>query len=428
MFKKLLVLGALALAIGATVRTVQVPTPGGAALFSFPLFQPRFASAEPENRWQPMWSIPTSRLQDMALAPDGSSVAWLDEEGAVSRLLGDDGSVLWKTPAYPGLDRVRINQQGTVIAFPLNTGARSTVRLLHPEYGAGRTALVSLHGSIRTAEITPDGKTALLGMEPGRIYQLPMQSEAAQPAVPRPLNDTLISLTSRLDADGQPVVYCSTRRGETLAWVSSPTEQPVWHETGKQGEPPMQVQTARIGDVMVCVQESGPQSPSPKIALREASTGRVLWSRTLSGFDPQVTLSDNGRYLAVTYSRPATPGSPVIERKLLVLDWQGNPLFPERGGVTFAPELVGFSAGGSCLTVRDPQGNLWLLNQRGQTLARMAPPRDEQGKPMRLHRTSLNPSGDYLLLHYSAEPKVAPASSAGRLCLYRFRGNGSQEP
>jgi len=418
--KRLLLIGALALAIGAAVRSLNVPVVAGSSLLPPLSLWSNMGISAPQQRWEPVWAVPVTDLVDMALAPNGSSVAWIDSKGTIRRIWGEDGRMLWETPPYSGLNRVLLNRQGVVIGYSMGQGERSSLRFLHPELGASRTALIPLRGAIQAATLTMDGSTALIGTNSGQLYTIPVRSDSAWAGTPRLLSEIPLSLDVQADPQSQPIVYCGTQ-STIAAWKLLPQEQNLWQtpalpirETGQSSQI-SEVIAAESGDALVRLTTVGVERTRPQITFLEASTGRQKWTQSLNGTNPRVKLSANGRFVAVTYSHRPNPKSIIVERKVAVFDHNGRRLFQDRGGISFSPELVAISAEGTCITVRDTQSNLWMLDNQGRTLARLRPPQDSTGNTLGLARAVASRDGAYLLLHYTGK------DNDQRLAFYRFQ-------
>lgn len=416
--KRLLVVGALALALGALVRVSGTSVAAGATLFPGLAIWSTPSSAKNQYQWTPVWTTPAPHLTDMTLAADGGSIAWLDRGGVIRRIQGDSGATAWETPSYTGLNHIQISSRGVVVAFSNAEAKRSSVRLLDPNVGAGRTSLFPLDGAIKTVEVTSDGDEAVFGMGTSRAYVVPMQNNAAWSGKPIELPGIPAAVDTATDENGHSTVVCGTQAGDLMAWTTQDGHIALWQDANESPRSVIGVKVSKDGSTAAILSADRDQSDRYRIAVWDVANGQRLWFEDFDGLNPCVRLSENGRFIALNYARlPVRPGPPpsdTVERKVTLFDRKGQRLFSERGSVSFSPELLAISPDGGCLTVRDTNSNLWTWDNKGRTIARLRPPHDAAGKPLALKSARTTPDGSTLLLHY------ADAEGGDQLSLYRY--------
>lgn len=377
MFKRVVILGGLALLMGVALRLSTAPSP---AIADPSPEVGQELPTPPDNsrpRWETLWTRPTPNLASLSLAPDGSSVAWVDRRGSVRRIQAATGKTLWQTEALAGINRLCIGPQGAVLAYSRMNPTQASVRILDPVVGAEKSALVPVDSAVWLAQLSGDGQKAIVGTGRASLYFIPMRRDAVVngPSVRLP------GIPESVDvAAGEPIALLGTwREGGICAWGLD--RSPRWQRAESQTSRTYEVQISADGTTAVAVSAEGPRRESARLHAWDARTGELLWIEDLGGSSPKVRVSANGKYIAVSYSRVAdySNGSKV-ERKVALFERDGRRRFEERGGIYFSPEVVCLSANGDRLTVRDQSGMLWTLDRDGRTVARLRLPKDEKDR------------------------------------------------
>lgn len=409
--KRLAILGALALAFGVTVRVMVAPVAAGSLFPNLRFWTVSATVSDHAVAWEPVWAADAPELADMAMAPDGGSVVWVAGGGVVRRLSGDTARTLWQTPPYSGMNRVRVNQDGMALVFSTGRPGRNAVRLLDADQGAGRSALALVDGTITSAELTQNGDRALIGVSNARVYVLSMQSSRAVLGNPIVLPSEPVAVTSFMDATNAPQALCGTQTGALLTWQLRQEGATPVSLTPPSGQPVARIVSSTDGNLTAVAYAPVGSHPA-RLELWDHAEKKRLWSVPLAGVPQRLQMSEDARVISVNFTRSEADQT---ERKVTLYDRSGKQLFAERGGLSFSPDVVAISASGDCLTVRDPAGNLWLLDNGGHTVGRLRAPADTAGRPLHLSRALATPDGRYLLLHYVG------ALGDGHLMLYRFR-------
>lgn len=412
MIKRLLILGACALAIGASARYFSRPTPAAANVFpdlTTPTLTP---TGNGHLRWEAVWTQDAPNLTDVVLATNGDSVVWVDTAGSIRRIDTASRRILWQTAPLPGVNTVRMGSQGTVLAYSRLNPANNIVRVLDATLGQQKSFQVPVQGAVWSAAITPDGTQAVIGTGNALLYCFPLGNNTTSPGLPISLPgipDTVDIATLKASTTGtkgnttETVALLGTwQDGGVCAWGLD--RLPRWRHEERMPDYSYNVVLSQDGSTAVAVASRGPRHESARLHVWDMSSGDLLFIEDLHGFAPKVAVSANGQQIAVTYSRTdgqetgiAPSDSNNVEHKVMLFDRTGRKLFEEKGGVFFAPDLVGLSADGTRLMVRDPHGTLWTLDNKGRTIARLP----FQGKTGQLSRVLTSQDGKYVLLYQS---------------------------
>ena len=426
MIKRIVLLGAFALATGAMVRLMTAPAPA-VALPGTDLLAAQTAllpaptpNGEVRPGWRLLWSRAAPDLVSASLAPDGSSVAWVDNHGSVRRMSGSEGRTLWRTESLKGVNRVlalpeRNGAAGGVLIYARMNPASPLVGLLDPAMGTNRRASFPVEGAVWSAAVAPGGDHAVVGTGHSLLYVLPLPAAipatvtgatttAAPPKIPSPL-----PIKVRVQgipevvtvASGEPVALAGTWQDAGVgAWGLDGMAR--WRHHEPQADRTYEVHLSADGAVAVAVSSRGPKEEGARLHVWNAHTGQLLWSQDLEASGARALVSADGRFIAVSYLRDVDSDgalNPSSERRLVLFDREGHRAFPEKGGLFFAPELVALSADGQRLTVRDSSGYLWTLDGRGHILSRVRLALDPKtGAPPKIDETIPSADGRFLLL------------------------------
>ena len=433
--KRLLIVGAFALAAGATVRVMTAPAPAsatpaetGTALTENGGFAPSPLAGASENdarpHWQSIWTRPMPRAAWVSLSGDGKTVAWVDETGSVRRVLVETGKTLWQTPPLPGINRVLAipGDNGGVMAYGCLNPINPTLRLLDAQGGIAHARTFVVDGAIWNVQASPDGKNVVVGTGKSFIYVLPVSAPPPLPvprapvsAVPAsaqapiliaaqrpPVKMQVQGIPSDLDiARREPVTLAATwQESGVCAWGLDGT--PKWRHDDVEPDRTYRVHLSADGSTAVATSAKGPDQTQARLHLWDARTGQFLWSTPLDAarldaVRPKALVSANGTLIAVTYARTSDDSSE--ERKLALFDRTGKRKFSDKGGLFFAPELVALSSDGTLLTVRDKSGYLYTLDDRGHMVGRVRLPADSNtGQPPTIRDTQTSRDGKTLLV------------------------------
>jgi outer membrane protein assembly factor BamB len=407
--KRVLILGALALMLGVALRLTTAPSPAIADPAPQAESQATPTLKDSRPRWETVWSRPAPSLAALALSPDGSSVAWVDKQGAVRRVEGATGRTIWRTTQLPGINRVCVGPQGAVLAYSRMNPALASVRILDPAVGAEKSALIPLDGAVWLAKLSADGQQAVVGTGSSSLYMIPVRRDAVLngPSVRLPGLPESVAVAS-----GEPIALLGTwQEGGVCAWGLD--RSPRWRREEKQPSRTYDVQLSADGSTAVAVSSEGPRKEAARLHAWDARTGELLWIEDLRGFGPKVRISGNGKFIAVSYARVTdySNGS-TVERKVALFERSGRRRFEDRGGMYFSPEVVCLSATGDRLTVRDTNGTLWTLDRDGHTVARLRLPKSvASATPAAVREMVATEDGAYLLL-YQADGQLSLLKSA----------------
>jgi hypothetical protein len=394
--KRVLLLGAIALATGAAVRVSTAPAPAVAVPAPDDPLPRAIASAAAapgtpsRARWQPLWTRPTPDIAFLSLSPDGSTVAWVDGKGSIRRITASDGRTSWQTAPLKGVNRVlALSHSGGVLAYARMNPSAPLVRVFDPVLGAGRVAAYGVEGAVWSAAAAPDADRAVVGTGRSLLYVLPLRRPAPQVAAVGTAAAAPVAAMRplRLKTPGIP---------ETVAVVSSEGTPPLalagtWQDTGvcalgldgserwrrdeERSDRAYDVLLSANGAVAVAISSRGMKDADARIHVWDARSGKLMWSQDLAASRAKALVSADGRHIAVSYARDVDGDGTVnlaSERRVVLFDREGHRVFAEKGGLFFAPELVALAPNGERIIVRDGAGYLWTLDGRGRILSRDA--------------------------------------------------------
>lgn len=402
--KRILLLGAIALVTGVAVRVVTAPAP--AVAIEGPGEQEALKAetggvGDGRPRWQEVWTRPAPNAVAVSLAPNGTSVAWVDGRGSVRRVAAETGKTLWQTSPLPGVNALLVAPEGQVLAYSRLNPVKPVVRVLNPKWGEAHGAAFPVEGAVWRAALAAGGRRAIVGTGRSLLYLIPLQVNN-EPNKPQPMS-------RRLPVQGIPASV-ATAADETVALMGTYQDTgvgvwgmdglPRWRHDEREEDRTYDVQLSGDGRTAVAVSARGPRRTDARLHVWDAVTGRLLWIEHLEAFDPKVRVSANGQFIAVSYARTSSYNTgATLERKVALFGIDGRRLFADKGGLFFSPDLVALSAGGERITVRDNSGTLWTLNNTGRTVSRMRLPLDAKtGKPPSVIDALATDDGAYLLL------------------------------
>lgn len=433
MIRRLLILGALALASGAMARFVLVPAPavataapGEAAAFAPPPVVTPVPPAGVRTGWSVVWTRPAPDLRAMDLAPDGQGVAWVDGKGAVRLVDALSGQTLWRTKPLSGVNAVAAVPSGVgraaVLAYSRLNPAAPRVYLL-PRAGAPDNApavVCAVDGAVWDVAVSLRGERALIGTGRRSLYVLPLRAAAATAAAPGGAAASPQRLPLSWQAPGIPGSLAITDE-DPLALAATWQDAGV-SAYGLDGTPrwrhdeadPARLYLVRLssnGKTAVAVSARAPRESGVRLHVWDADSGDVLFAADLpSANHARVLVSADGTCIAVTYLRMTHYRTgDVTEHKLAAWDRTGQPLFKEKGGSGFfsPDDIVAVSHDGNRLTVQDRRRNiLYTLDARGRFVHQMRLPAAGpkiSGDPAQpvpvLRETVATPDGAFLLVH-----------------------------
>ncbi len=438
MIKRLVFLGVFALAAGATVRVLTAPAPASAipaisvnpAEFAEPLLSVSDKTTPTNGEggrlyWQSVWTRPAPKLQNVSLAGDGQTLAWVDDKGSVRRVLAATGATLWQSPPLPGINRVLAipGENGCVLAYGYLNAIKPTLRLLDAKTGVAQARTFTVDGAVWNAQAAPDGKNVVIATGKSFLYVLPVSAPpplvvpsvksvkgakipparrvVLPPVVPivsvPPVRIRVQGIADDMDiARRDPVTVAATwQAAGVCAWGLDGT--PKWRHDDAEADRTYQVHLSADGSTAVATSTKGPDHTKARLHVWDARTGHLLWSAHLEASEPKALVSANGQTIAVTFAH--SENGAIDERKLALFDRTGRRRFADKGGIFFAPELVALSDDGTRLTVRDKSGYLHTMDERGRMVGRVRlAPNPGTSTPPTIQQTQTSRDGKTLLL------------------------------
>ena len=337
-------------------------------------------AADTVDTFQRVWAQPVPGFRAAALSGNGSSIVTV---GADSRVRLWDWQrrpthALWNRVVL-GASQVAVTMGAqTVLAYAPLDPTHKVLTFLNAQ---GQLVLSSpLDGAIWDVQCSADGSSAAVSTGSHSLYRYAL---GPHPALNHwrlngigsslsltPDGSTLIAGTwGALPKDGSGVASYTTR-GAAL-WQYPATTQAQQALSNRLFE----TQTARNGRCILGMSYANVHAGDGTLYFwRGPATGQPVWTHALGEdtSDPQAMVSQDGHFVAVTYTRLITHGDQsVAERRLLVLDDTGNTLW-EKGGLLFSPTLVSIAADGHRVTVSDGRSTLYHLNDEGRMVIHYA--------------------------------------------------------
>jgi hypothetical protein len=326
-----------------------------------PASRPGMAQAQggdpPQDGFRPLWSHTIRQLRSASISADSSLVSMVSGNGFVS-LWRVSGARAW-TRKVLGATKSLVSSDGEiVIAYADLDPTHQSVTFLR-----GATGEViqqeALDGAIWDASLSSDGRQAAFLTGHKALYVFTLRPRPAFNRVP-------------LDGIGNTVAFSKDGRWRTVGtwnqcgvvcydtlnggrWQYPGPADP----TGRWLNRSFESELSQNGRYVLGLSYVNARRSSGVLYLWDTiGNGRPKWSHALKPetFRPKALISDNGKYIAVNYDYRISNGDrSVIERKLLVLDGEGQPLFPEKGGAIFSPVLVSLAPDGHRVTATDGQ-------------------------------------------------------------------------
>jgi WD40 repeat protein len=131
---------------------------------------------------------------------------------------------------------------------------------------------------------------------------------------------------------------------------------------------------------------------------RADGDGTPLWTELLGAdtVDPRAAVSQDGRYIAVSYVENITRGAHNVPERLVVMLDRRNQRRWHWGGFLFSPTLVALSPDGQRVTVWDGRRTFYNLNRDGRITSSYAMPRK-----VSVRSVIATPDGSSLLVYTS---------------------------
>jgi hypothetical protein len=431
--RRLLFLGALALASGAAARFVFVPVP---AIATSPAPSEAVAFAPPPpvaghvpGGWSVAWTQPAPGLIAMDLSSDGRGITWVDDKGVVRLVDAASARTLWRTRPLPGVNVVAAvpgaeGASAAVLAYSrLNPSAAHFYVLPRAAAGAAAQATQEaarrVDGAVWDIAVSFGGEHALIGTGRRSLYILPLRGRSAALVAeggaqsPRRLMKTWQAPGipgSLAITDAEPLALAATWH-EAGVSAYSLDGSPRWRHDEADAARLYQVRVSADGKTAVAVSARAPRESGVRLHVWDADSGENLFVADLPGANhPRVLVSADGNCVAVTYLRMTHYRTgDVTEHRLAAWDRAGRPLFKEKGGSGFfsPDDIVALSKDGERITVQDRRRNLlYTLDARGNFVHQMRLPAAVSKTPRvpppaapLLRQTVATPDGAFLLVH-----------------------------
>ena len=366
-----------------------------------------------------LWRRPIAGFRGAALSPQGELVALSSgAKGAVSlwHWRTQPYRPLWVHPAT-NASSVDVSAAGSfVVAWSALDPAQPEFTVLRGDDGATLSHR-TLDGAVWDAQLSADGcyagvvtggKSLWLytlsdqpyrpGKGEKRIHQWSLGGIGASVAITSPPAGSYL-VTGAWDDSG---VACYTLHG-TCLW-QYPEKPTARHQMADRL---FTAQLSGNGKYVLGASYGNVRESDPILYLwRSDGGGTPQWKTELGddAFYPSAQITEDGRYVAVSYLRQIIRGDRSLsEHRFRLLGRDGGTLW-ERGGLLFSPTLIALAPDGSAL-VSDGQRTLYALDSKDGRILASYP------QPGLLRRTALSADGHVLLVY----------TGDGTLSLFRVR-------
>jgi len=354
-----------------------------------------------------LWTRSIAGFRGAALSPQGELIALASgPKGAVSlwHWRTQPDRPLWVHPAT-NASSVDVSAAGSfVVAWSALDPAQPEFTVLRGEDGATLSHR-TLDGAIWDAQISADGCYAGVvtggkslyrytlsdqpyrpGKREKRIQQWSLGGIGASIAITSPPAGSYL-VTGAWDDSS---VACYTLRGKCL-W-QYPEKPEARHRLADRL---FTAQLSGNGKYVLGTSFGNVRESDPVLYLwRSDGGGNPQWKTELGddAFYPRAQITEDGRYVAVTYLRQIVRGDQSLsEHRLRLLGRDGGTIW-ERGGLLFSPTLIALAPGGSSILVSDGQRTVYALSEDSHILARYP-------QPGLLRQTTLSADGHILLVY-----------------------------
>ncbi len=353
-----------------------------------------------------LWTRSIAGFRGAALSPQGELIALSSgPKGAVSlwHWRTQPDRPLWVHPAT-NASSVDVSAAGSfVVAWSALDPSQPEFTILRGDDGATLSHR-TLDGAVWDAQLSADGCYAgvVTGGKSLWLYTLSDQPYLPGKREKRIHLWSLGGIGNSIDITSPPAgsylvtgswddsgVACYTLRGACL-W-QYPEDPAARH---KMADRIFTAQLSGSGKYVLGISYGNVRGSNPVLyRWRSDGGGNPQWKTELGedAFYPRAQISEDGRYVAVSYLRQIVRGDQSLsEHRLRLLDRDGSTLW-ERGGLLFSPTLIALAPDGSIL-VSDGQRTLYALGKDGRILANYP-------QPGLLRQTALSADGHVLLVY-----------------------------
>lgn len=373
---RIAVLGGAAVAAGVLAKGMrQRPALAGSPSLQSPNPVPDPPVEERSDgrpRWKPRWTIPARSWKAGSLSPDGRTLAWVDSLGRLTWVDTSTGKEFSRGPAIRGAERLLVDNRGVVVAWAgLNPG-RTGVWILRPVDAP--PVRRDLGAALWSAVLDPRGTGVWVGTGDSRLHWVPLDGGTVQSSQVPGIADGLVATPSGVVAS---------------LWLESgicavdPTGNVRWRLKSDDRARRWRPMASGDGRIVLALSSTGPQRRDWRVERLDPVAGTQQWAKPLSGTVAEAMLAQDGGRLAIVAVSAAGAGRDGGQRKLHMLDDQGNWLFHDKGSAVFEPRLAAISVRGERITVLDGERGIMSLDRSGRTIARRIglPGAKEGGKP-----------------------------------------------
>ena len=346
-------------------------------------------SGDGRPRWRPRWTSPIRGLVDGSLSPDGSTFAWIDSLGRISWIDMATGKTLVRRPPLRGVDRLVVDNRGTVVAWTRLNPGRTSLAIVRPVEAPplGR----DLARPLWSVALDSTRQAVWVGTGDRALHWVPLDSG--------PMRRTeLPGIPERLAANQGGVVAALWLESGICGLDSRGAIR--WRMDGDHRARRWSPIVGVGGNQVYALSWRGPQRTEWRLTRVDTVSGRLQWELPIDGAEVSALCSADGERIAVATSQPARTPDGLGQRKLHMVGSDGKWLFRDKGSAVFQPVLAAVSVRGERITVVDGDRGISTLDRNGQTIARRIglPGKRENGRPAQVEAVISSADGRRMLL------------------------------
>lgn len=308
------------------------------------------------------WKNPIREPLSLSMSA-GGQYCGIVEQGGVVKVFGPNGKPLWKQTVKGATDvLVARNGQSVLVYSRLNPVYQEVYffRMNGEKLWTHR-----IDGCVWSGAVSSDGMRAVVTT--GEKYVYLYQPDPHRPKYRR-WRIQGIGYNAMFTPDNQRVVIGTYQKPMLISYDMN--GKMLW-SAKSDSERQYELHISADSKSIVGTLPGTRNKPGGELRFWNSS-GRMMWTQTMKGFDAHALVSPQSRYVAVSYAdtRPSRKGAEIVERKVAVYQSDGKLLW-EKGGLFFGPHLIALSPTGSSVIVSDGVKSVYNINEQGRILSKM---------------------------------------------------------